>query len=75
MHAVEILRDERLSPLFLAAAEAVEEAIYHSLFAARTMTGWQGHRVEALPQEKTRKILEKYHRFIPRKAADKAERE
>lgn len=75
LHTVAILRDERLSPIFLAAAEATEEAIYHSLFAARDLTGWQGHHMEALPQEKTRKILEKYHCLILRKPADKTEKE
>ena len=34
-----VLRDENLSPIFLAAEEATQEAIYHSLFAAEDMTG------------------------------------
>jgi D-aminopeptidase len=57
----EVLRDEALSPLFLAAAEATEEAVYHSLFAAKDMVGFKGHQVKALPVEKTREILEKYN--------------
>lgn len=37
------------SPLFQAAIEATEEAIYNSLCMATTMTGYRGRRVEALP--------------------------
>ncbi|HDL18241.1 MAG TPA: S58 family peptidase [Bacteroidetes bacterium] len=38
-----------MSPLFLAAVEATEEAIYNSLFQAKTMTGFKGRTVEELP--------------------------
>jgi D-aminopeptidase len=57
-----LLREEELSPLFLAAAEATEEAIYHSLFAAVDMKGHRGE-VKALPEEEVKKILQKYHLF------------
>ncbi len=46
----ESLRNEDMTPLFLAVIEATEEAIINSLFAAKTMTGKDGHSVEALPQ-------------------------
>jgi D-aminopeptidase len=42
------LPNAQVSPLFQAAIEATEEAIYNSLFAATTVTGYQG-TVEALP--------------------------
>lgn len=45
-----------LSPLFLAAIEATEEAIYNSLFAATSTVGPRGP-VAALPLEKTLEIL------------------
>ncbi len=48
-----------MSPLFLAAIEATEEAIYNSLFRATTVTG-RGRTVEALPIERTLSILKKY---------------
>jgi D-aminopeptidase len=48
-----------MSPLFLAVIEATVEAVYNSLFRAMTITG-RGHTVEALPIEKTTKILKKY---------------
>ncbi len=43
-----LLSDEALSPLFQAAVETTEEAIYNSLFKATTMTG-MGRTVEPLP--------------------------
>lgn len=59
--AVQLLGNEATSPLFLAVVEATEEAIYNSLFRARGMTGRGGHRVEALPIERTLEILKKYN--------------
>ena len=59
---VEVLTNDAMSPLFLAAIEATEEAVYNSMFKATTMTG-NGHTVEALPIEKTAEIL-KEHRVI-----------
>lgn len=56
------LGNEDMSPLFLAAIEATEEAIYNSLFRATTVTG-NGRTVEALPLEKTIEILKKYRRI------------
>ena len=51
-----------MSPLFEAAIEATEEAIYNSMLKATTTTG-NGHTVEALPIERTVAIL-KEHRVI-----------
>ena len=59
---VELLPNDAMSPLFLAAIEATEEAIYNSMFRATTMNG-NGHTVEALPIDKTVEIL-KAHRSI-----------
>ena len=36
------VRDDRIDPVFLAAVEAVEEAIISALYPARTITGFQG---------------------------------
>jgi len=52
--------NDAMSPLFEAVVEATEEAIYNSMFKAATVTGRDGHRVEALPIEKTVEILKKY---------------
>jgi D-aminopeptidase len=56
---IEVLTNDAMSPLFLAAIEATEEAVYNSLFKAVTMTG-NGHTVEALPIDKTVAILRKH---------------
>jgi D-aminopeptidase len=60
---VALLHDDFVSPLFMAAIEAAEEAIVASLFAAVTTTGKGGRRVEALPLERVVPIL-KAHRRI-----------
>lgn len=57
-----VLANEAMSPLFLAAIEATEEAIYNSLFRATTVMG-RGRTVEALPLERTLEILRE-HRAI-----------
>ena len=46
---VTVLRDDAVSPLFQAAAEAAEEAILNSLFKAVRTEGKDGHVAEALP--------------------------
>ena len=50
-----ILHNEAVSPLFIAAIVATEEAILNSLFMAETMKGKVGRMVEALPVEKVKK--------------------
>ncbi|MEJ5960837.1 P1 family peptidase [Pedobacter immunditicola] len=57
---VEELLNDQVSPLFMAAIEATEEAIINSLFAGVSTTGNQG-KVEALPLEKVIPILKKYN--------------
>jgi len=57
VRTVERLANDAMSPLFLAAVEAVEEAIYNSLLRATTVTGHQGRTVEAIPVEPLRKLL------------------
>ena len=47
-----------LSPLFLAAVEATEEAIYNSLCMATSMRGFQGTIIEALPREIVRSLIQ-----------------
>jgi len=52
-----ILRNEAMTPLFLATIEATEEAILNSLFAAETMVGRDGHTIEALPKAQVVQLL------------------
>lgn len=56
------LHNDYVSPLFMAAMEATEEAIINSLFMARTSEGTQGHQVEELPKDKVMEIMRKYGR-------------
>lgn len=46
--------NDMVSPLFQAAIEATEEAIYNALFMATTVTGYLGRTVQALPVEQIR---------------------
>ena len=43
-----LLQNDAMTPLFMATIEAVEEALWNSLFAAETMTGRGGRTVKAL---------------------------
>lgn len=54
---VNLLHDDAVSPLFLAAIEATEEAIINSLFMSADMTGNKGVKVEGLPVKKVMDIL------------------
>ncbi|MBS1737469.1 MAG: P1 family peptidase [Bacteroidetes bacterium] len=58
-----LLSNDAMSPLFMATIEATEEAIINSLFAAKTMSGTDGHVVESLPLDKLIPILKKYNRL------------
>jgi D-aminopeptidase len=53
---LEVLWNHQMSPLFLAAAEAAEEAILNSLFKARPMEG-NGRRIDALPLDKLKELM------------------
>ncbi|MEO8295864.1 MAG: P1 family peptidase [Gemmatimonadota bacterium] len=53
------LENEEMSALFQAVVEATEEAIYNSLFMAKTIEG-NGHTAEAIPLDRVREILAKY---------------
>ena len=51
------LTNDAVSPLFLAAIEATEEAIINSLFMSTTTKGNMDHTAEALPVEKILSLL------------------
>ena len=59
---VSLLTNDAMSPLFMAAIEATEEAIINSLFAAKTTTA-NGNTIHALPLEKIIPLLKKYNRL------------
>ena len=60
LQAQQMLINDAVSPLFMAAIEATEEAILNSLFKAEDMRGKNGRSVEALPLDKVIPILKKY---------------
>ena len=55
--AISLLNEEALSPLFEAAIDATEEAIYNSLFKATTVRGRDAHTAEAIPIDALRQLL------------------
>jgi D-aminopeptidase len=59
----EVLRNEAMTPLFMATIEATEEAILNSLFAAKTIKGRDGHLIEALPVDRVLEIMKAYNRL------------
>ncbi|TAN07373.1 MAG: S58 family peptidase [Rhodanobacteraceae bacterium] len=52
-----VLRNDAMSPLFMATIEATEEAIINSLFHAQSMTGRDHHQVAALTVDKVLEIM------------------
>jgi D-aminopeptidase len=56
-----LLPAEAVSPLFEAALESTEEAVYNSLLRATTVTGAIG-TAEALPVDRVREVLKRYGR-------------
>jgi D-aminopeptidase len=57
------LHNDFTSQLFMSAIEATEEAIINSLFAAKTTTGYNGRKIDALPLDKVIPLLKKYNRL------------
>ena len=54
-----VLHNDHVTPLFLAAIEATEEAIYNALFAAEDMVGYHGE-VKSLPEKEVLKLLNQH---------------
>jgi D-aminopeptidase len=52
---------DECTPLFQAAAEATEEAIWNAMIAADTMTGFKGHTAHAIPHDRLKAVAAKYH--------------
>ena len=58
-----VLRNDEMDLLFQAVAEATEEAVINSLFAAETVTARARPPIEALPVQQTLEIMKKYKRI------------
>jgi D-aminopeptidase len=62
--SVDVVRNDLMSPLFQAAIEATEEAIYNSQLRAVSVRGYRGV-VRALPIDSTVAILKRYGAIRP----------
>lgn len=60
-----MVANDRITPLFEATVQATEEAIINAMLAAETMTGADDLKVYALPHDRLREVLRKYHRLNP----------
>jgi len=60
---VQMLSNDRMSPLFQATVEATEEAILNALVGAETMEGINGNRVHAIPHGRLQEVLERFGRL------------
>ncbi len=61
-HSVETIPNDLMDPLFTSVVQATEEAVVNALVDNHSMTGRDNHSVEALPRDRLRQLLEKYHR-------------
>jgi D-aminopeptidase len=60
-NSIEIIKNESMDMMFRAASEATEEAILNSIVAGRAgRTGFEGRRLDGLPVEKVKEILQRY---------------
>jgi L-aminopeptidase/D-esterase-like protein len=60
---VQTLANGQMDSLFEATVQATEEAVVNAMIGAKTMTGINGHTVEALPHDRLREVLKKYNRL------------
>jgi D-aminopeptidase len=58
-----LLVNDAVTPLFLAAIEATEEAVLNSLFMSMTMKGKNNREIPGLPVERVKEILRKYNKI------------
>lgn len=58
-----LLVNDAVTPLFLAAIEATEEAVLNSLFMSATMQGKDNREIPGLPVERVKEILRKYNKI------------
>jgi D-aminopeptidase len=60
-NSIEIIKNESMDMMFRAASEATEEAILNSIVAGRAgRTGFEGRRLDGLPVEKVKELLQRY---------------
>jgi L-aminopeptidase/D-esterase len=62
--SIQTMPNELMDPLFTATVEASEEAIINALVDNHDMVGRDDHKVEALPHDRVRQLLQKYNRLV-----------
>ena len=62
-HNVQTIPNDLLDPIFTGVVQAAEEAVVNALVDNQTMTGANNHKVEALPRDRLRELLQKYNRL------------
>jgi D-aminopeptidase len=60
MAEVRMLGMDECTPLFEAAAEATEEAIWNAMVAAETVTGYKGRTAHAIPHDRLKAAVDRY---------------
>jgi L-aminopeptidase/D-esterase-like protein len=60
---IKMLSNDKMDDVFAATVWATEEAIVNAMVGAETMTGIDNHKVIALPHDRLRAVLKKYHRL------------
>jgi len=63
MYSPELLKNEAMSPLFLATIEATEEAIINALFAAETLSGKDQQQIESIPKAQVIQLMKAYNKI------------
>jgi D-aminopeptidase len=58
-HSVQTIPNDLMDPLFAGVVQATEEAVVNALIDNRSMTGRDNHRVDALPHDRLRQIMER----------------
>lgn len=59
---VETMKSTLIDSVFIAAAEATEEALLNSMTEAETLKGFNGFETQALPRKEVEELLAKYGR-------------
>jgi D-aminopeptidase len=67
---VETMKSMLIDSVFIAAAEATEEALLNSMTEAETLKGFNGFETKALPRREVEELLNKYGRGYMRHLED-----
>src|SRR5437764_14414765 len=60
-HNVQTIPNDLMDPLFAGVVQATEEAVVNALIDNHSMTGRDNHRVDALPHDRLREIMKRFH--------------